>query len=89
MKCLNEITYHEPLILDQIEKLSSHFNTYIQPHNQPKSRKQTLECYTTGDREGAITEAEPMIDRLQVTVSIHLWLSDQDNLIPKPLSYSA
>ena len=72
MMRLNEIMNSEPLTVDQIEKLSSHFNTYIQPHNQMKSRKHALVCYTTADREGAITEAETMIDSLQVQYNLNL-----------------
>ena len=89
MKRFNEIIHYEPLTLNQIEKLSTHFNKYIQPGNQTKSGKHALVCYTTADREGAITEAETMIDSLQVTLSFNLMLSDQDNLIPKLLSYGS
>ena len=72
MMRLNEIMNSEPLTTDQIEKLSSHFNTYIQPYNQMKSRKHALVCYTTADREGAITEAETMIESLQVQYNLNL-----------------
>ena len=66
MKFLDEIINYESLTPIQLEKLSSHFNRYLLPRNKIKSRKHAFVCYTTGDREGAVVEAENLIDGLEV-----------------------
>ena len=66
MKFLDEIVNHESLTPIQLEKLSSHFNRYLLPQNKVKSRKHVFVRYTTREREGAVVEAENLINGLEV-----------------------
>ena len=63
---MDEVSYYEPMTLEQIEEVSSQIGEYVQPQNQTKSRKYGLVCYATDNREGADTEAKKMKDSLEV-----------------------